>query len=132
MPRRTYRKSDEVRDFQEEDVAVADADTEVISVPLTGQEQLCFRVANAGDEAITGLEISLTFYDDGESVVVASADEYTTPTWPVVRFSADPTALTAGAEAFGVIDVRGARSFVVSASAATDAPTVLTIEGTAQ
>lgn len=117
--------------FQETGVPVAVAGTtEVAVIGVQGFEQLGFVVSNwvtGGD--LDAFAVQYLFHPDGDYQTVASASgDYTTPNWPVLAASDDPTTLAGGSTAMIVLDVRGVYSVKITASANTTS-TVVGLEG---
>ena len=117
--------------FSETAVAVLVAGlTTVITVPVEGLEEVGFLVTNAdAADAFDAFQVQFQYYPDGAYTAMASAGaDFTTPTWPILKCSADPTTLAAAATSGMVVDVRGAYQMRIQASAAVN-PSAATIQG---
>ncbi len=118
--------------FQAADASVAVAGlTTAATIPVEGLEQIGIEILNdAGGSDLDALNVDFLFHPDATdwyTVATAGAD-YTTPVWPVLKASADPTGLTAGSSVGIVLDVRAAYQVRIQASSALN-PTTLTVQG---
>jgi hypothetical protein len=113
--------------------AVANATTdEVIRVQAPNSNMLGLEIKNTGANALDAFEVwGKVSPDSADRLLLSLAANYTTPIYPLVMASADPTALAAGASVFLSIDISSFDSIGVRLSSSVG-PTTVDVYGNAK
>lgn len=100
--------------------------TELLRVDVAGLEHVLVQVAVVGQD-LDVFTISAMGHPSAAAATLASAaGDYTTPNAPVIKASADLTTLAAAASGYALVDVRGWRVLIVSASSGNIAGSTVT------
>lgn len=104
----------------------ATGNTEILRADVAGLEHVLVQISAVGQALDTFLISAAGHPQAAESVLASAAGDFTTPVAPVIKASGDLTALAAGASGYALVDVRGWRQLIVSASSANIAGSTVT------